>query len=207
VHFAANSAEVECVALDLSLGGCFVGTDQRPPQGERIIVRLDLGAGGPVSVPATVAHIAANGRNGFGCEFDALSVEALDRIAAYMARLAQAPASRRTSPRVHAEARARYRGLQVGYAEATTADISEHGFFVVTESDLPDAGSLLEFVVDLPDGGPPILVVGKVVRSVPEPHDGKQRGMGVDLTNLDPAERERLRTFVERSIEQGAPLA
>jgi Tfp pilus assembly protein PilZ len=207
VFYSANSDEVECVAHDVSLGGCFVITQRRPKAGERIVVRLDLGDGPPVSVPATVAHTAVNSKTGFGCEFDPLPVEALDRMVAYLSRLAHEQAGRRTAPRVHAEAKARFRGLHIGYAEATTADISEHGLFVITENEPPEAGSLLEFVVDLPDGGPPLLVVGKVVRKVKEARDGKPRGMGVDLPDLDAGGRERLRIFVERALEAGAPAS
>jgi len=81
-----------------------------------------------------------------------------------------------------------------------TVDVSQSGVFIETPNPLPlGTGLVLKFT--LPRQGAPVLVKGKVVRTVPPSSapEGASSGMGVRFTNLSSEDSEKIQAFVAQS--------
>lgn len=81
------------------------------------------------------------------------------------------------------------------FNEASTGDLSGGGLRFAAE-EAPPVGSRLLLKVDIGDG-PPIEVVGEVVRSVQQ-DDGCGRVVSVDFTQIDEADRDALIRYLFR---------
>ena len=81
-----------------------------------------------------------------------------------------------------------------------TVDVSQSGMFVETLSPLP-LGTELGLRFGLPRQGAPVLVKGRVVRTVPpgQASEGNPCGMGIRFTNLSSEDSDKIREFVADS--------
>lgn len=91
-------------------------------------------------------------------------------------------------------------GFFVKKREAITTDVSEAGIGLTTEEKMPK-GTMLNVELDL-SGEAPLKAKAQVARF--EPITGMPRyNVGLVFIGLDPAERDRLKSFIVRALERG----
>jgi CheY-like chemotaxis protein len=192
-------------AYDLSEGGMFIPSQQMPPMGDRLPIRLKLpGAEQPFDVEARVAHVRAwqpGGRGkpgGYGVAFIEPSQELKTAIAAYLTTVQSAAAKkkiayRRASKRVPIRApvavsskprdRVDFRlPERSDEAMAELENLSKGGALVKTSRPLP-VGTEVTLQLSLPDEKP-FLTQGTVVHTT-------ANAMGVEF-KLDDESRDVL---------------
>jgi uncharacterized protein (TIGR02266 family) len=108
------------------------------------------------------------------------------------------PAQRagRRSPRLRHDLPVVYRSVG-GFLSDWATDISQGGIFINSRTPLP-VGTMVSVTVQIPGATFPCVLTGRVARVVEwEPGATCDPGMGIEFTDVDRDERDRIEAFVE----------